>query len=164
VLSGANLALALAGNSILSIDGSFLFIFIAIIGLIFILNRTLFRPLTSVLDERTRLGEGRIAEARRMLAEVDERLQRYEAQIRAVRSEAYRELEGKRRSALAARQEALAAVRTETSSQIAAARAEIASQTEQARDVLERDARAMAAAISTQILRRPITLPEESSR
>ncbi|HYW70183.1 MAG TPA: hypothetical protein VE961_04070, partial [Pyrinomonadaceae bacterium] len=58
--------LALAG-SVLSIDGSFLFIFFSILLLIYVLNRTLFKPINQVLDERERLGAGRISEARRML-------------------------------------------------------------------------------------------------
>lgn len=154
--SPAAAVLALAGNSILSIDGSFLFVFISIFILIFILNRTLFRPINKVLEERDKLGVGRVAEARRMLKDAEDRLQRYEAQVRDVRAEAYSRFEARRRDLLAARNEMLAGVRVEATAQVAAARNEIAAQTAAARTSLEGEARGMAASISSQILQRPV--------
>src|SRR5437016_8005632 len=100
--------LAFQADNILSIDGSFLFIFVLILCLIFVLNATLFRPINQVLDERERLSSGRMSEAQRLLAQYDERLRRYEEQIRATRAESYQRLEARRREALASRQEALA--------------------------------------------------------
>lgn len=147
--------LALAGN-VLSIDGSFLFIFVSIFILIFILNRTLFKPINSVLDERERLGAGRLSEAKRMLVQYEERLNRYEEQLRAARAEAYQQLETQRREVLAARQEMVVQVKADTANQITAAREEIAGQVENARKNLEGEARAMAATISSQILRRQV--------
>lgn len=150
------LGLALA-ESVLSIDGSFLFIFISILLLIFILNRTLYKPINQVLDERERLGVGRIAEARQMLAEYEERLKRYESQLREARGEAYQRLEAGRREAALARQRMIAEVKAETSAQIEAAKEEIAKQAAEAKRSLENEARAMATTISSQILRRPVS-------
>jgi len=144
-------------ESVLSIDGSFLFIFISILLLIFILNRTLFKPINQVLDERERLGAGQIGAARRMLAEYEERLKRYESQLREARGEAYRHLEAERREAALARQRMIAEVKAETTAQIDAAKREIAKQAERASQNLENEARAMAATISSQILRRPVS-------
>ena len=50
----------LLAGSVISVDGSFLVIFISILLLVFILNRTLFAPINQVLDERERLGAGRL--------------------------------------------------------------------------------------------------------
>lgn len=147
--------LALAG-SVLSIDGSFLFIFFSIILLIFILNRTLFKPINQILDERERLGAGRMAEAKQMLARYEERLTGYEEQIRVARAEAYQHLEGQRKESLAERQEMVSQVKAETSAQIEAARAEIEKQVETAKQNLEGEARAMAATISSRLLNRPV--------
>lgn len=155
--SPATAVLALAGNSILSIDGSFLFVFISIICLIFILNRTLFKPINQVLEERERLGVGRVAEARRMLREAEDRLQNYEQQVREVRTEAYGRFETQRRDLLAARQQMIAGVRADVTAQVAAARGEISAQSAAARTSLEGEARGMAASISSQILQRPVT-------
>ena len=148
--------LALA-ESVLSIDGSFLFIFFSILLLIYILNRTLFKPINQVLDERERLGAGRIGEARRMLGEYEERLKRYESRLRDARGEAYQRLEAERRKATLERQRMIAEVKAETTARIDAAKHEIAEQAVGAKKNLEKEARAMAATISSQILRRSVS-------
>jgi F-type H+-transporting ATPase subunit b len=157
VILATNLALILLlEGSVISIDGSFLFIFISIFLLIFLLNRTLFAPINKVLDEREHLGAGRLMEAKHLLKQYDEKLQRYEAQLRQARAEAYQTLEAQRKEALTARQQLIEQVKQETAVQIAAAKGELASQTERARQNLETEARTMAATISAQILHRPV--------
>ncbi|MGH9845521.1 MAG: ATP synthase F0 subunit B [Blastocatellia bacterium] len=148
--------LALAG-SVLSLDGSFLFIFISILCLIFILNRTLFKPINQTLDERERLGAGRLDEAKRLLAQYEQRLSGYEKQLQDARAEAYQRLESQRREAQAARADLIAQIKSETAGQVDAARQEISSQTAAARSNLENEARAMAATISSQLLQRPVS-------
>ena len=153
------IVLALA-DGVLSIDGSFLVVFISIFLLIFILNRTLFKPINQVLDERERLGAGRMSEAKQLLAKYDERLTRYEQQLQVARGEAYQHMEAQRREAQTARLQVLAQVKAETASQVAAARDEISQQTNAAKLSLEGEARAMASVISSQILHRPVSAPE----
>lgn len=150
------IVLALAG-SVLSIDGSFLVVFISIFVLIFILNRTLFKPINQVLDERERLGAGRMTEARQLMAQYEDRLGKYEQQVQSARAEAYQFMETQRREAQASRAEMLAQVKAETAKHVAAAREDISKQTEAAKANLEGEARAMAAVISSQILHRPIS-------
>lgn len=147
-------------ENILSVDGSFLLIFLLIIALIFILNATLFKPVNRILEERERLSAGRLSEAQQLLAQHSERLNHYEEQIRSARGEAYQMMETQRKQAAQAQQELLSQVRKETQQQITAAKEEIASQTEDARTKLEKDAREMAATISTSILQRPVRNPE----
>lgn len=149
------LILLLEGG-VISIDGSFLFIFISIFVLIFILNQTLFAPINKVLDEREQLGAGRLSESKLLLKQYDEKLRGYEQQISSARAEAYQKLETQRKEALAARQQLLDQVKQETAAQINAAKTEIAQQTERARHTLETEARTMAATISAQILKRPV--------
>jgi len=151
----SSIGLNLAG-SVLSIDGSFLFIFFSILLLIFILNHTLFKPINQVLNERERLGAGRIGEARRKLGEYEERLKRYESQLREARGEAYQRLEDERRESALSRQRMITEVKAEMSAQIGAAKQEIAKQAAGAKQSLENEARAMAGAISSQILHRPV--------
>jgi F-type H+-transporting ATPase subunit b len=148
--------IALAG-SVLSIDGSFLFIFFSIFLLIYILNHTLFKPINRVLEERERLGAGRIGEARKMLGEYEERLKKYESRLRGARGEAYQRLEAERREATLERQRMIAEVKAETTERIDAARREIAEQASGAKQNLEKEARAMAATISSRILRRSVS-------
>jgi F-type H+-transporting ATPase subunit b len=155
-----SLAAILLAENILSIDGSFLFIFILVILLIFVLNATLFKPINRVLAERERMTGGRLGEARQLMARYEERLRDYEAQIRSARAEAYRYAEEQRRLALAAEQQTANRVKEEVNAQIAAARNEINNQSAAARADLEREAREMAARISSQILQRPVTTLE----
>jgi len=143
-------------ESVLSIDGSFLFIFFSIILLIFILNHTLFKPINQILNERERLGTGRSGEARRMMGEYEERLKRYESQLRDARGEAYQRLEAERRETALARQRMISEVKAETSARIDGAKQEIAKQAAGAKQNLENEARAMAGAITSQILHRPV--------
>src|SRR5215467_4254546 len=152
----SSIGLNLAG-SVLSIDGSFLFIFFSILLLIFILNHTLFKPINQILNERERLGAGRIGEARRMLGEYEERLKRYESQLREARGEAYQRLEAGRREAMLERQRLVAEVKAETTARIDAAKREIAEQAGGAKQNLEKEVRAMAATISSRILRRSVS-------
>jgi F-type H+-transporting ATPase subunit b len=147
--------LALA-KSVLSIDGSFLFIFFSILLLIYILNRTLFKPINRVLDERERLGAGRIGEARRMLGEYEERLKQYESRLREARGEAYQRLEAARHEATLERERMIAEVKAETTARIDAAKEEIAEQATAAKRDLEKEARATAGAISSRILSRSV--------
>ena len=152
-----NLAfILLLEGSVISIDGSFLFIFISILLLIFILNRTLFAPINKVLDEREHLGTGRLNEAKHLLKQYDTKLDNYEQQIRQARAGAYQELESQRKEALSARQQLLDQVKQETAAQLNAAKNEIAQQTATARQTLENEAHTMAATISSQILKRPV--------
>ncbi len=148
--------LAFAG-SVLSIDGSFLVILISIWVLVWVLNRTLFKPINQALDERERLGAGRLKEAKGMLAEYEARLGRYEEQLRQARAEAYQHLEARRREAQDARAAAVSEVKAEVAGQVDGARQEIARQTASARENLETEARAMAATISSQLLNRPVS-------
>lgn len=143
-------------GGVISIDGSFLFIFISIFVLIFILNRTLFAPINKVLDEREHLGAGRLTETKKLLKQYDEKLRNYELQISNARAEAYQTLEAQRKEALAARQQLLDQVKQETVAHLTAAKQEITQQTERARKNLETEARSMAATISAQILKRPV--------
>jgi F-type H+-transporting ATPase subunit b len=146
---------ALAGN-VLSLDGSFLFILFSIIILIFVLDRTLFKPLNRVLDERERLGAGRLAEAKRLLKEHEERLKNYEGQLSAARVEAFEQLENYRRQTQSESQKLIAQIKEENAVQIATAQKEIAGQALVARQSLEIEARAMASTISSHILHRGV--------
>src|SRR5918993_4297481 len=92
-------------------DGT-LFIHIAIILLmVFILNRTLFRPVNRMLEERGRRTHGRSDEARKTVGQVEESLLRYERSLREARVESYHTMERHRTEAMGERQQRLALVR-----------------------------------------------------
>jgi F-type H+-transporting ATPase subunit b len=149
-----NVTLALAGNSILSIDGSFLLIWASVWCLIFILTRTLFRPVIAILEERERLGAGRIKESRQMLAQYEERLKKYENEIRAARASAFTQFEARRREMLAEHANLIANARNDVRAQVEAAKNEIAIESVEARKQLEHDAQAMATEITSRLINR----------
>lgn len=148
--------MALASQNVLSVDGSFLFIFVSIFVLIFLLNRTLFKPINKVLDERNRLGAGRIKEARELLKLHEAKLNRYEAQLQQARSEAYHYLEAERKKLTETRNSEIEKVKSEISKQITSAKEDIAGQATNAKRNLETEAKSMATVISSQILNRAI--------
>ena len=157
-----SLAVLLLAENILAIDGSFLFVFISILLLIFILNATLFRPINKVLEDREKMSGGTSHAARDLIKEYDRKVMQYEDGIRNARHEAYQYAEAQRREALADRQDVIAQAKAEVATQIEAAKQEIVAQTAAARAGLEKEAIAMAAKVSASILRRPVNAPEAS--
>ena len=155
-----SLAVLLLAENILAIDGSFLFVFISILLLIFILNATLFRPINKVLEDREKMSGGTSHEARDLIKEYDRKVMRYEDGIRNARHEAYQYAEAQRREALADRQDLIAQAKADAATQIEAAKQEIVAQTAAARAGLEKEAMTMAAKVSASILRRPVNAPE----
>lgn len=149
--------LALAEDNILSIDGSFLLIFVSVLILIFVLNKTLFKPIIRILDERDRLGAGRLKESRQMIAEYEKRLAAYEDQIRAARAAAFTDFENRRRDFLVERTGLLNRTKEEIRATVDAGKNEISIESAKARENLETEARAMAANISSRLLNRPVS-------
>jgi F-type H+-transporting ATPase subunit b len=148
--------LAFAESIQLVPDGT-LFLHIAIILLmIFILNRTLFRPVNRVLEEREHRTVGRSGEARGVLQRVDESLTRYERTLREARAESYRLLERQQAEATGERQQKVGLVKKEVGDLIEGQRREIQTQAEEARASLEGEARRVAASVSAQILGRSV--------
>lgn len=150
------LFLAFAESIQLVPDGT-LFLHIAIILLmIYVLNRTLFRPINRILEERERLTHGRTGESRDLLTRVEENLSRYERTLREARIESYRLLEQKRAEAMSARQNRLDGLREEVGNLIGEQKETIRSEAERARTTLEGEANRIASSIGTQILGRPV--------
>ena len=146
--------LAFAESIQLVPDGT-LFIHIAIIlVMIFILNRTLFRPVNRVLEEREQRTVGRSGEARGVLQRVEENLSRYERTLREARAESYRLMERQQAEATGAKQQKIGLVKQEVGDLIEGQKQEIQAQAEDARATLEGEARRVAASVSAQILGR----------
>ena len=148
--------MAEGGTSILSPDGSLLFVLVLFLVLVPILNRILFKPITRVLDEREQLTVGSSDDARAILNSIDHRLEEYEEGIRVARSEGYEIVAQRRIAAGAERDARLDAARAEADAKIAGARAQLASDASDARIRLESDAREIANRISSTLLGRPV--------
>lgn len=137
-------------------DGT-LFLHIAIIlVMVFILNRTLFKPINSVLEERERRTHGRSDEAKNTIRRVEESLLRYERSLREARVESYQTMERQRAEALNERQHRISLIKEEIGSSVEEEKKTIHLQSEEARAMLEHEAQQVAASVSTQILGRSI--------
>jgi F-type H+-transporting ATPase subunit b len=146
----------IAGEIQLVPDGTLLLHLIIIVLMVWVLNRTLFKPINLILEERERRGEGLLGEAGKMAASVEESLRNYEQTLRAARAEGYSRLEQERADAIRAREAQLAAAKAELNESIANEKQLIGKQVEEARGTLAQEARKLAIEISSHILGRPV--------
>ena len=145
--------LAFAESIQLFPDGT-LFIHIALILLmIWVLNRTFFRPINRVIQSREKHKGGYGSEAEAILAEVNEKQSKYEREMLAARSEGYSLIEKERTAAVEARQSTIAAAKSETAQSLASGKDEVQQQASAARAVIAKEAEAIAERISGNILK-----------
>ncbi len=123
-----------------------------ILLMIWILNRTLFRPINRVLEEREKRS-GRGSVAGEILSQVDEKAATYEKALREARSEGYQMMEANREEAMAVRGAQISTVKEEVTGLIADEKDSVRKQTEDARTTLTGDARKMAESITSTILK-----------
>lgn len=143
----------LQGSIQLVPDGT-IFLHIGIILLmIWVLNRTLFRPINKVLEERERKS-GRGGAAGEILSQVDGKVSTYEKALREARSEGYHLMEAHRNEAMSARGTQINTVKEEVAGLIADERETVRKQTEDARGTLTGDAQKMAETITATILKK----------
>lgn len=149
--------LAFAENSIQLVPDGTIFLHIAIIlVMVSVLNRTLFKPINRILEERERRTRGRSGEARDILQRVEEATTKYERTLREARAEGYRLMEQERAGAMNERQLKLNALREDINRTVEEEKELIQGQTEEARRTLETEARGIAVEIGSQILHRPV--------
>ena len=135
-------------------DGTLLLHLLMVAVMVFILNRTLLKPINEILAERERQVEGRLREAEAMAAESEEKLRRYNATLREARAEGYRLLEKERAAALKEKDEKVRQYREESSKTVATQIEQTRRQEQTVRAELESQAVAVGDLISAQILRR----------
>lgn len=134
-------------------DGT-IFIHIALILImIWVLNRTFFRPINRVLEARARKTGGRSSEAQEILKNVGEKQLQYDEAIRSARGEGYELIERERANAVAERQSKVGAVKEEVAELITRESAELDRQRSEARNSIAADAERMAERISAAILK-----------
>ena len=145
----------LAEASIQLVPDGTLLLHLLMVGLmVFILNRTLLKPVNQILAERERQVEGSIHEARAMSVETEEKLTKYNAALREARTEGYRLLEKERAAALREKDEKIRLYRDEMSRSVAAQVEQTRQQKQKVSNELESQAAAIGDLISSQILRR----------
>lgn len=134
-------------------DGT-IFIHIALILLmIWILNRTFFRPVNRVIEEREKNSGGRFTESEEILRDVEAKNERYNQQLLEARSESYDLIETERREAVLQREAEISRVKAEVEQRTAAEFTELETQTAQAEAQIAEEAKIMADKITRNILK-----------
>ena len=144
--------LAFAENVQLVPDGTLLIHIGLILLMIYILNRTFFRPINRVIETREK-QKGGGTEAENLLREVSEKESKYHEAIRNARSKGYELVEKERSEALNQKQEKLSAAREESEQTLTGQMSELEKQSVEARAAIASEAEKMAEKISANILK-----------
>ncbi len=131
-----------------------MYIHIALILLmIWILNRTFFRPINNILKARERSKGGRSGEAQTILEQVGEKQNRYNEAMLKARSEGYEIIEKERGAAITQRIEKVSSVKEEVAQKIEREKQEVEKQTIAATAAIADDAEKIADQISANLLK-----------
>ena len=145
--------LAFAESIQLFPDGTLLIHIALILLMIWVLNRTFFRPINRLIESREKHKGTYGSEAEAILDDVSKKQSQYNQELLAARSEGYELIEKERAEAITARQSKLAAAKSETSSLLANEKKQVHDEAEQAKAMLAKEAEAMADKISQNILK-----------
>ncbi len=136
-------------------DGTLLLHLLMVGVMVFVLNRTLLKPVNQILAERERQIAGRLKEAEAMAFETQEKLKRYNEALREARADGYKLLEKERAQAMKEKEEKLRQYREQMSKEVAAQVESTRRQEQTVKGELEAQAATIGNIITSQILRRP---------
>lgn len=145
--------LAFAESIQLFPDGT-LFIHIGIILLmIWVLNRTLFRPINRVIESREKNKGGHSSEALGILKDVGEKEARYSGEMLDTRSKGYELIEKEQKRSAAAREQKIIETKAEVAEKFEIGKAELEKQAAEARSTIGTEAEKIAEKIAANILK-----------
>ena len=136
-------------------DGTLLLHLLLVGVMVFVLNRTLLKPINEILAEREKQIAGRLKEAEALASETQEKLKRYNDALREARADGYKLLEKERAQAMKEKEEKLRQYREQMSKEVAAQVETTRRQEQTVKGELEAQAATIGSLISSQILRRP---------
>lgn len=136
-------------------DGTLLLHLLMVGVMVFVLNRTLLKPINQILAEREKQIAGRLKEAEAMASETQEKLKRYNDALREARADGYKLLEKERAQGMKEKEEKLRQYREQMSKEVAAQVETTRRQEQTVKGELEAQAATIGSLISSQILRRP---------
>jgi F-type H+-transporting ATPase subunit b len=135
-------------------DATLLLHLVLVVVMVFVLNRTLLKPINDILSEREKQITGRLREAEAMAAESQEKLKKYNETLREARATGYRLLEKERAEGLKEKEQQLRQRREQLSKEVASQVDQIRKQEQAVKGELEAQAATIGSLISSQILRR----------
>lgn len=134
-------------------DGT-LFIHIALILImIWVLNRTFFKPINKVIESREKQKGGAGGEAESIMKDVTEKEAKLNQAMLGARSEGYDLIEKERSAAVDLRAKRLAEAKAEASAKLVTEKQELADQAESARATIVAEAEVIAERISATVLK-----------
>ncbi len=133
-------------------DGTLLVHIAIILVMIWILNRTLFKPINRIIQSRESRTGG-AGEAGSILAQVNEKEAAYGKAMLDARTQGYQMIEREQAAANSAREQKLGSVREEVSTKVMAEKQELERQAADARAAIEQEADAIADKITQSILK-----------
>ena len=137
-------------------DGTLLLHLVMVAVMVFVLNRTLLKPINRILAEREKQISSHMTQAQILVAESQEKLKKYNETLHAARVDGYKLLERERAEALKEKDEKVRQYRELMSKEVATQVNNTRRQEERVKGELETQAAAISNLISSQILRRPI--------
>ena len=135
-------------------DGTLLLHLLLVVVMVFVLNRTLLKPINDILSEREKQITGRLREAEAMAAESEEKLKKYNDTLREARASGYRLIEKERAESLKEKEQQLRQHRDDLSKKVSSQVDQIRKQEQAVKGELEAQAATIGNLISSQILRR----------
>ena len=135
-------------------DATLMLHLVLVVVMVFVLNRTLLKPINDILSEREKQITGRLKEAEAMAAESQEKLKQYNETLREARTAGYRLLEKERAASLKEKEQQLRQERDELSQKVSSQIDQIRKQEQAVKGELESQAATIGNLISSQILRR----------
>lgn len=135
-------------------DGTLLLHLVLVVVMVFVLNRTLLKPINQILSEREKQITGRLREAEALAAESQEKRKQYNDTLREARAAGYRLLEKERAEGLSQKEQQLRQQRDELSQKVSSQIDQIRKQEQAVKGELEAQAATIGNLISSQILRR----------
>lgn len=144
--------LAFAGINLIP-DGTLLIHIALILLMIWLLNRTFFRPINKVIESREKNSGGRNTEAKEILIRVQDKKAAYDSAIRGARDEGYKLVEKQRSEAISDRQNRIDTVKEEVADLLTSEKDEITKQSEKARGEIAKEAQTLAQKITANLLK-----------
>jgi F0F1-type ATP synthase membrane subunit b/b' len=145
--------LAFAESIQLFPDGTIFLHIALILAMIWLLNRTFFRPINRVIESREKQKGGHGSEADNILHEAGEKETEYNKAVLDARSRGYELIEKEHAAAVADRERKLKTTKAELADQMAAEKIMLEQQTAEARSAIAAEADSIAERIASNILK-----------
>jgi len=141
---------------VISVDWTLGLQFLNFIILLLILNKLLYKPLSKIMAQRREKIEGSYARAKELETGIDEKMRLYQQQLNDAKIFANEERSQLRKGAIEVEAALLSEAHKKATARLQMIKAQVASEAEDARKILQSEARSLAGQIATKILGREL--------